>query len=522
MRPTISTNIQNLTSAQTWPRLADIIAVDYCAKIVTVNIKGMSGPRRVVVMDVTQLGTASAPKVHVGNQAVVQRIDDQYIALGFVVQSGRSIGSIAGASPLAAPVWLAAPQLLGTRLTCAWEPVVGATSYELWENTVASPDGATRSGSYVGNQPSDVIESPIQAELLRVNPGFESATLNGWTVSGDDNRVSVGTAPRTGTYSLFTYWSNTTNGVYYVTSDYYPVVAGEAIALSIWTLTDLMPEPVGTTTFEIRAAYQDAVGAVTYSAALDSGTVTDLSPVFAVWTQLSGTDTIPAGTVSAAFQLVVTRTDIATVLEYFDDASIVSLAPQASATRVFAVRAVSADGQTSPFSPWLEQTVGDYAHTAGTAFPASPRMGDQHFRTDLGWWCYYDGTQWLTASEFSLEGYQLAVSANGSLLMGKAREDYVPYVTRVSIEYSVATTNDGSKYWTLTVRGRDNTLASITNVHIRTTAALTADAWTAYGSAPNETATPANAAVFDMLYAKTSTPGNLSYYVTVFYRLIVT
>ena len=46
-------------------------------------------------------------------------------------------------------------------------------------------------------------------------------------------------------------------------------------------------------------------------------------------------------------------------------------------------------------------TVGQIqAYTFGSSLPAQPAYGTDvpFFRTDLGEWCYYDGTRWLSSA----------------------------------------------------------------------------------------------------------------------------
>ena len=156
----------------------------------------------------------------------------------------------------------------------------------------------------------------------------------------------------------------------------------------------------------------------------------------------------------------------------------------------------------------------------GTSFPGSPTTGDRFFRTDLVWLCYYDGTRWLTAHEFATPMEYINGNTTDGLyyLPSSIRADYAIYFTRVAIRTFVATTNDGSKYWTVTVR---STGPGATTIRTFTTASDSADAWVDHSAAPSNNP-PANYGVSDQYLVKTSTPGAISTMCTLYYRLIVT
>lgn len=162
---------------------------------------------------------------------------------------------------------------------------------------------------------------------------------------------------------------------------------------------------------------------------------------------------------------------------------------------------------------------------SGTSFPSQPDYGNNRpfYRTDLGWWCYYDGTRWLTCLEFNVQSQLVTgISADGNTYFAVLRNDYTPYITRVSSITYVAATNDGTKYWTLITQGLNAAAGLTSNIDSFTTAADTAAVYTAHDHAPSVTSTPANYAWLRMNYTKTSTPGNLQFMVTVYYRLVVT
>ncbi len=61
--------------------IALVVGVDYIARQLAVNVKGRSGPRRVSVAQSVDLGTATLPKIKVGSQVLIQRLDDKYICI---------------------------------------------------------------------------------------------------------------------------------------------------------------------------------------------------------------------------------------------------------------------------------------------------------------------------------------------------------------------------------------------------------------------------------------------------------
>ncbi len=167
---------------------------------------------------------------------------------------------------------------------------------------------------------------------------------------------------------------------------------------------------------------------------------------------------------------------------------------------------------------------------SGAAFPASPATGRVFFRTDLGWWCFYDGARWLTTFETA---HPLAISdaANpvtyagaGNTIVQRTpyRSDYSIYVTRVATVTLVATTNNGTNFWTYTLRAVVADGSSPTNIHTFTTAGDAAGAQSNHDAAPS-VAPPVFASrnYFDIVVTKTLAPGALTLWSTVYYRLVV-
>ncbi len=160
----------------------------------------------------------------------------------------------------------------------------------------------------------------------------------------------------------------------------------------------------------------------------------------------------------------------------------------------------------------------------GTAFPSSPAAGTVFFRTDLGWWCFYDGTRWLTCEEFlahaGVTGATLGSTTTQSF--GRSRSDHAHYVTRIALATYVATTNDATHNWTIDIKAASATLAATTMLHSASTSGDSPNTNVDKEAAPGTSQTPANYGFFQYTGTKNNTPGNLTLYLTVYYRLIVT
>lgn len=161
---------------------------------------------------------------------------------------------------------------------------------------------------------------------------------------------------------------------------------------------------------------------------------------------------------------------------------------------------------------------------SGTAFPGSPATNDRFFRTDLGFLCYYDGTRWLTAHEYSYQAPYNTGSATGTITntFARIRNDYATWFTRVAFNTQVATTNDGSNYWTFQIISYNTTFAANTVIFSVSTNADTVNVWTNHDATPS-TQNPANyGGLVVNVSAKTGTPGAFAVMANIYYRLIVT
>lgn len=134
---------------------------------------------------------------------------------------------------------------------------------------------------------------------------------------------------------------------------------------------------------------------------------------------------------------------------------------------------------------------------------------------------YWDGSQWLSVVELTMTLYHQTYAANTTIILAPFRGGFNPYVTRVSTEYQVATTNNSTNKWTLVLRGVNATYAAASQIHAFNSDAPGPGVWALDDSAPNTTATPANDAFVDFGVSKTGAPGNLQVSVTLAYRLII-
>ena len=93
-------------------------------------------------------------------------------------------------------------------------------------------------------------------------------------------------------------------------------------------------------------------------------------------------------------------------------------------------------------------TVAQIASYGATSMPAGPATNQRVFRTDLGLEFYWDGTRWLSTTLYELAlgaGENLAIMAN---LVRAISTDLALYLVDAFVTWYVATTNNGTHYWT--------------------------------------------------------------------------
>lgn len=94
-------------------------------------------------------------------------------------------------------------------------------------------------------------------------------------------------------------------------------------------------------------------------------------------------------------------------------------------------------------------------YAEGVSFPASPGLNDKFYRNDLNLLCYYDGTRWLTTTEYQTAG-QVADSTTGTTVTVRwaVRSDFATYLTRwIATVYA---TSSGTTTATLSARSATN------------------------------------------------------------------
>lgn len=159
--------------------------------------------------------------------------------------------------------------------------------------------------------------------------------------------------------------------------------------------------------------------------------------------------------------------------------------------------------------------------SSGTGQPGGPASGDLFFRTDLGLMTYYNGTRWLTVNQYSLPLANDTVlqpfSANGqpqySAPWGGVYDLWLEHWYATT---SVATTNDGTKYWTCVLENNSGTDIATFNTSADTASTATFHTVT-IGALLGTSVKWVQTNI-----TKTSTPGTLVLFSHVSYRLVIT
>lgn len=167
--------------------------------------------------------------------------------------------------------------------------------------------------------------------------------------------------------------------------------------------------------------------------------------------------------------------------------------------------------------------------SSGTSFPGGAASNDLFYRTDRDLLYFYDGTRWVTVSTYRAE-----LSGAGDVAQGQtnttacyARSSvhhttYDLYLMSLYATTYVATTNNGTNYWTVSLGNPSAAQADFTNVLVTfNTSAHTANNWTTTETAINAAmGTSRKVLSLGTSSGKTGTPGGL--YLTGFveYRLI--
>ncbi len=161
--------------------------------------------------------------------------------------------------------------------------------------------------------------------------------------------------------------------------------------------------------------------------------------------------------------------------------------------------------------------------SAGTSFPGSPSTNDMYFRTDRKLLYFYDGTRWRTVSEYTLPFFPVVLQGGQSATteIGRAGFDgtYDAYVTSVEFSSQVVTTNNGSQFWTLTVK-KYTPASAATTLASQSTAGYTPSNWTYSTVAVGAVVDRTTHTMIGFDVTKTSTPGPIYCHATVKYQLV--
>lgn len=170
------------------------------------------------------------------------------------------------------------------------------------------------------------------------------------------------------------------------------------------------------------------------------------------------------------------------------------------------------------------------APISGTAFPGSPATNDLFFRTDRGLLYYYDGSRWLTVSEYSMTvppytsfppwsaTTNTHLCAPPSYALGSK-----VYYTRAITQFNVQTTNNGTHYWTISINANAISLVNHTTF---LNSSWAAGQWHWYHAPINTEVTMPSDEVNEPAYVtasvtKSNSPGEIYFpSPTLFFRLV--
>lgn len=165
---------------------------------------------------------------------------------------------------------------------------------------------------------------------------------------------------------------------------------------------------------------------------------------------------------------------------------------------------------------------GNWSLRAGTSFPGSPTTGQEFFRTDLGFDCFWNGTYWVTKDLFTASMSVLNASANGSGGGVALWNTYQFYVERVIFQIKCVGTQDATNYWTVYARSINNGYSAATTIYSFVTTGLSPNIFYDKSGVPTVRTDATNKYWLDIAYNKTNSPGDIGLlFCTFFYRLIV-
>ena len=183
------------------------------------------------------------------------------------------------------------------------------------------------------------------------------------------------------------------------------------------------------------------------------------------------------------------------------------------------------DGQVLTVDPATHHLLwaNNAAAERGSSFPAQPAYGNNipFYRQDLGEWFYYDGTRWLSCTEFrtDLSPILSGGGGNSNYQLFSPLEPGAIWITRASASSYIAT-NNGSNYVTINLYTGSPT-GTTQFLGAFTTAADTQAQWILHAGAISLVATAGNSIFLDGI-VKTGSPTGIYVVAAFFYRKIAT
>jgi hypothetical protein len=157
----------------------------------------------------------------------------------------------------------------------------------------------------------------------------------------------------------------------------------------------------------------------------------------------------------------------------------------------------------------------------GSAWPGSPDVGVPYYRSDLGLWAYYTGTRWLSVQEhvalFQFPNLLTATIGINAPIVGPQNAEISKWVVNFIIETGL---NNSSNYWTFQLY----VMPTVTNISLPWPTSIGASVGSyAYAQSTKQITYDTNSSqsIFYMIVHKTLSPGPITVYGRVHYRLII-
>jgi len=163
---------------------------------------------------------------------------------------------------------------------------------------------------------------------------------------------------------------------------------------------------------------------------------------------------------------------------------------------------------------------------AGTSFPGSKATGDRYWRTDLGMEFYWDGTRWVSTTLYreTMAAPAVATPMVATGPIGRSaiwHTEYDLWIVKLYTALYPATTNDGSKYWTLDLNKKTD-IDGATSIAQVSTAAYTVNLWTTAATAVGAAVVQGTYHEMDLFADRVGATGALYFAAAMTYRLIGT